>query len=152
MLLELLKDWVEFYPTVTTGNVSTGGSNNFNYYSYSQSTTDFPPLNIYQTEKSIELTIAIAGFGKEHIKVETEDEYLIVSGENSDLFTEKESEEKAVWIKRNIRKNKFSRAFKFPDSFFDYKNPKVTLKDGLLKILISKNKDLISAKKTIEIE
>lgn len=111
---------------------------------------DFPPMNIWQDENFIEIKMAIAGFAKEDIEIETKDQYLTISGKAEE--TSKYDEETGFYINHNLRKQSFSRTFKWSDNSFDFRNPEVSLKDGLLILLVKKDPSLISEKKKIEIK
>ncbi len=137
-LTDSFDDFVRFFSTPT-----------LNTYTYYQNTTNFPPMNIVieKNKKFIEMEIALSGFSKEQIKIEAEDEILIVEAEKPE-----EKYENVTYIKHNLKSNKFSRTFEFPDNYFDFRNPIVTFKDGLLRIRIEKNPDLVSEKRQIEIK
>jgi HSP20 family protein len=123
---------------------------NYFTYGYNQSKPTFPPMDIIQSkeDKFIEIKMAIAGFSKENIKIKVDKDLLIVKGE----IKPAEFTDEVVYIKQNLKAEKFNRAFKFPDNHFDYKNPKVTFKDGLLTIRIEKNPELVKEEKDIVIE
>jgi molecular chaperone IbpA len=119
------------------------------FYSYTQSNPVFPPMNIYESKdhKYIVFEIALAGFEKEDIKIHSEDEFLYISAEK-----EAKKYEDVYMFKNNLRTNSFSRAFEFPDKYYDFRNPKCSFKNGLLTVRIDKNPDLVSEKKSIVIE
>jgi HSP20 family molecular chaperone IbpA len=101
--------------------------------------------------------MAIAGFSKDNIKVETENNYLIVSGDISKDEAGNEiseyGDDEIIEIKNNLKVESFKRGFEFPiDTPFDYSNPKVSLIDGILKIRIERKPELIKEKKEIVIE
>lgn len=121
-------------------------------YDYHQLNPSFPPMDIVQdkTNKFIEIKMAMAGFKKEDIDMEARDNYLIVSAS----LTKNDSYKKddVVYVKNNLKAESFSRKFEFPDNAFDFRNPKVTYKDGMLIIWIERNPELSAKDKKITIE
>jgi molecular chaperone IbpA len=110
----------------------------------------FPPANIFyeNSGKYFIIEMAIAGFSKEDIQVVTEDEFLIVKGKK-----ENESDKgNFTYLSQALNTKEFERTFEFPNSYFDFHNPEVTLINGILTIKIGKNPELISEKKAIEIK
>jgi len=131
------KDLVEFYWAID------------NQLCYTQNSKNFPPMDIfYKKDKFVEIKMALAGFSKEDIEVESEDEFLLIKGK----LPEEKVDEDIVYLKTNLRSHEMSRTFKFPDNYFDFRNPKITMINGLLTIRIEKNPNLVSEKKKITIE
>lgn len=148
--LDYYYDWTKPYVTYPQ---------TYYYYSYTQTKPQFPPMKIVQDKMNryIEIKMAIAGFSKDNIKVETENNYLIVSGDISKDEAGNEiseyGDDEIIEIKNNLKVESFKRGFEFPiDTPFDYSNPKVSLIDGILKIRIERKPELIKEKKEIVIE
>jgi HSP20 family molecular chaperone IbpA len=97
-------------------------------------------------DKYVEMKFALAGFSKDQISVNSEDEYLTISAEKPE-----EDYSEVNVIKNNLKYNKFARTFVFPDDYFNFREPVCSFKDGILTVRLNKNPNLISPKKTIKI-
>ncbi|HUK06557.1 MAG TPA: Hsp20 family protein [Stellaceae bacterium] len=65
----------------------------------------YPPYNVEQTgENSLRLTLAVAGFGRDDLSVQVEDNQLVVRGKQKD-------EGERVYLHRGIAARQFQRAF-----------------------------------------
>ena len=65
----------------------------------------YPPYNVEQTgENSLRLTLAVAGFGRDDLSVQIEDNQLIVRGKQKD-------DGERVFLHRGIAARQFQRAF-----------------------------------------
>ena len=65
----------------------------------------YPPYNIEQIgESGLRITLAVAGFGREHLAVQLEDNQLIVSGRQTD-------DKNRVYLHRGIATRQFKRTF-----------------------------------------
>jgi HSP20 family molecular chaperone IbpA len=65
----------------------------------------YPPYNVEQTgESSLRLTLAVAGFGRDDLSVQVEDNQLVVRGKQKD-------EGERVYLHRGIAARQFQRAF-----------------------------------------
>lgn len=96
-----------------------------------------PAVNIKDTGKSFHVELAVPGYKKEDLKVNTDAGTLTVSAE-----TKKESEEeKNGYTRREFSSRSFERSFQLPDHA-DGDNVKATYTDGVLKLTIPKTKAL----------
>ncbi len=109
--------------------------------------SNYPPYNIRKAGKdNFLIEIAVAGFNRDHIQVEYEDNLLTVK--TKDI---KRSEEKAgdEVIHRGISQRSFARSFTIAD---DVKLNGAELKDGLLTISCEKIIPEMKKKRLIEIK
>ena len=90
--------------------------------------TNYPPYNIIKASKDkYAIELAVAGFNKNNIEVEFEDNLLTVRTKQ----IEKTVEEDGEIVHRGISQRQFSRSFTIAD---DVKVDGAELKDGLLTI------------------
>ena len=109
--------------------------------------TNYPPYNIRKAGKDkYAIEVAIAGFNKDDVEVEYEDNLLTVKTKNVKRTEEKESDEV---IHRGISQRSFARSFTIAD---DVKVNGAELKDGLLTISCEKIIPEIKKKRLIEIK
>ena len=105
--------------------------------------TNYPPYNIRKAGKdNFLIEIAIAGFNKDDVEVEYEDNLLTVKTKDVKRTEEKEGDEV---IHRGISQRSFARSFTIAD---DVKVNGAELKDGLLTISCEKIIPEIKKKKT----
>jgi len=100
--------------------------------------------NVSKNEKDWLLEMQVPGFKKEDIKIQIDNEYLVVSGENSD------KNESKNYTFREFKNEKFSRKFILPKNISE-EDIKAECKDGILTIQI-KEKIEENKKKYIEIK
>ena len=92
--------------------------------------SNYPPYNIRKTGKDkYAIEVAIAGFSKDDVEVEYEDNLLTVKTKKVDKAVEKDMDGEI--IHRGISQRSFSRSFTIAD---DIKVEGAEIKDGLLKI------------------
>ena len=109
--------------------------------------TNYPPYNIRKAGKDrYNIEIAVAGFNKNDVEVEYEDNLLTVKTKDVKRTEEKESDEV---IHRGISQRSFARSFTIAD---DVKVNGAELKDGLLTISCEKIIPEIKKKRLIEIK
>ena len=90
---------------------------------------NYPPYNIRRDGKDKHaIELAVAGFSKDDVEIEFEDNLLTVKTKRVDKTVEKDGSE---IIHRGISQRSFSRSFTIAD---DVKVNGAELKDGLLKI------------------
>ena len=107
--------------------------------------TNYPPYNIIKASKDkYAIELAVAGFNKNNIEVEFEDNLLTVRTKQ----IEKTVEEDGEIVHRGISQRQFSRSFTIAD---DVKVNGAELKDGLLTISCEKIIPEIKKKRLIEI-
>ncbi len=102
----------------------------------------FPRGDVYvEGDKGI-VELALAGFSKEQLSVQVEDNKLIISAKKCEE-TKKES--------RTLARRAFTETFCFGEDF-DLEKADVSFKDGLLRIEVPKIKQEPKALKSIEIK
>ena len=103
----------------------------------------YPPYNIERLgEDNYRITMAVAGFGRDDIKIESKDTTLTVRGEKAPADAERK------FLHRGIAERSFERRFQLAD------HVEVTgadLKDGLLHIDLKRNLPERMKPRTIEI-
>jgi len=110
--------------------------------------SNFPPYNIVKTGKNTyDVELALAGFSKDDIEVQYEDNMLTVKSKQKDEKSESKDEEGV--LHRGISKRWFSKAFTIAD---DVEVKGAELKDGLLKISMERIIPEGKAPRTIEIK
>ena len=96
---------------------------------FAGSGTNYPPYNIYNGSNSRTiLEVALAGFSKEELSVETERNVLTISANKS-------SKEEKKYSHKGISNKNFSRNWQLAD---DVEVESVDFKDGLLTITLMK--------------
>ena len=109
--------------------------------------SNYPPYNIRKAGKdNFLIEIAVAGFNRDHIQVEYEDNLLTVKTKDVKRTQEKEGDEV---IHRGISQRSFARSFTIAD---DVKVNGAELKDGLLTISCEKIIPEMKKKRLIEIK
>ena len=111
--------------------------------------SNFPPYNIVKTGKNTyDIELALAGFGKDDIEVQYEDNMLSVKSKEKDEKSESKDENGDI-LHRGISKRWFSKSFTIAD---DVEVKGAELKDGLLKISMERIIPEGKAPRTIEIK
>ena len=109
--------------------------------------TNYPPYNIRKAGKDkYAIEVAVAGFNKDDVEVEYEDNLLTVKTKDVKRTEEKEGDEV---IHRGISQRSFARSFTIAD---DVKVNGAELKDGLLTISCEKIVPELKKKRLIEIK
>ena len=109
--------------------------------------TNYPPYNIRKAGKDkYAIEVAVAGFNKDDVEVEYEDNLLTVKTKDVKRTEEKEGDEV---IHRGISQRSFARSFTIAD---DVKVNGAELKDGLLTISCEKIIPEAKKKRLIEIK
>ena len=109
--------------------------------------SNYPPYNIRKTGKdNYAIEVALAGFSKDDVEVEYEDNLLTVKTKDVKRTEEKEGDEV---IHRGISQRSFARSFTIAD---DVKVNGAELKDGLLRIACERIVPEHKKKKLIEIK
>jgi HSP20 family protein len=110
-------------------------------------THSLPAANVSETDKEYKIELAIPGFKKEEVKINLENEILIVSAESK---TEKEEKTKK-FTRKEFSYGSFSRSFQLP-KVANSDKIQAKYEDGLLKLEIAKKEEAITkAKKEIKI-
>ena len=109
--------------------------------------SNYPPYNIRKAGKDLyNIEIAVAGFNKNDVEVEYEDNLLTVKTKEVKRSEEKDGDEV---IHRGISQRSFARSFTIAD---DVKVNGAELKDGLLTISCEKIVPEIKKKRLIKIK
>jgi len=93
-----------------------------------------PSVNISDNQKSFEINIAVPGLKKKDIKIEVQDDCLVISSEKQ----YKNEEKSKNWIRKEYGYASFQRIFQLPENA----NPekiKAKMKKGILQITVGKN-------------
>jgi molecular chaperone IbpA len=110
--------------------------------------SNYPPYNIKKTGKdNYAIEVALAGFGKNDVEVEFEDNLLTVRTKQVDASDEKS--ENGEIIHKGISQRQFARSFTIAE---DVKVNGAQLKDGLLTIACERVVPEYKKKKLIEIK
>lgn len=91
----------------------------------------YPKVNVISTDDNIQIEAEIAGYAREDISVEVEDDVLSIVGKTAPT----EQTDKSVYLVRELKRSSFSRSFRLSEQL-DTNNVDATFKDGLLKIVI----------------
>jgi len=95
---------------------------------------NYPPYNIKKTDdNSYEIELAVAGFAKQNIKIDLEDDKLIVTGLTDGA--ENETKEDAMYLWKGIANRAFTRTFVLNDQV-EVKNAE--LLNGMLKVFLER--------------
>lgn len=103
--------------------------------------TFIPQVDVAETEKQFEVTVALPGLNKDDIDVSIENNVLTISGERE----HEKSENGRNYHRVETRYGRFSRTLPFPD-IIDSNKIKADYKDGLLHITIPKLKEKAAKK------
>ena len=95
-----------------------------------------PSVNISDNQKAFEINIAVPGFKKKDIKIEVQNDCLIISSEKQ----YKDEEKKKNWVRMEYGYASFQRIFQLPENA-NPENIKAKMKKGVLHISIAKNKN-----------
>ncbi|BAX79336.1 Hsp20/alpha crystallin family protein [Labilibaculum antarcticum] len=106
-----------------------------------------PSVNIADVDKAFEVSLALPGLDKKDVKIEIQNDSLIVSSEKQ---YEKEDKNKN-WMRREYAYASFQRKFQLPESA-DQDKIQAEMKNGVLLIKLAKKSDYIENKKQIVIE
>jgi molecular chaperone IbpA len=121
--------------------VTVGFDNIFDHFErmfeddfFSVPTVNYPPYNIVKTgENTYDVELALAGFSKDDIEVQYEDNMLNVRSKKSDKAENTDAD--GNMIHRGISKRYFSKSFTIAD---DVEVKGAELKDGLLKVSLER--------------
>jgi HSP20 family protein len=106
-----------------------------------------PSVNINDKGKKYELSLAVPGMDKSDIKIQVEDNCLIISSEKQ--YEKEESE--GIWMRREFGYASFQRMFELPADA-NANEIEAKLKDGILKINISKTSGKENEAKYIDVK
>ena len=106
----------------------------------------FPPADVYQLGNDWVIRMAVAGYTKDDIQVQVEDEQLIVKSTKAD--TEVKLPEGVKVIQSNISKRAFERRWQLSEGM---EVVDVVLQDGMLNIGVTKHTPEHKKPKTFDI-
>jgi len=102
-----------------------------------------PVTNVHETEKEFLLTMEMPGVDKKDVRVEIENDQIIVTGEKT------EKTETEGLLRREIRSEKFRRSFVL-DSAIDRDTIKARLENGILQVTLPKKAESVGRKIDID--
>ena len=106
-----------------------------------------PSVNIADANKAFEVNVALPGLDKKDVKIEVQNDCLIVSSEK-----QYENEEKNKnWMRREYGYASFQRMFQLPEAA-DEDKIHAEMKNGVLSIKVAKKAGYIENKKQIAIK
>ncbi|WP_035727749.1 Hsp20/alpha crystallin family protein [Eisenibacter elegans] len=115
--------------------------------SHNEEIATIPSVNIADENKAFEVSVALPGLDKKDVKIEIQNDCLIISSEKK---YEKEEKNKN-WMRREYGYASFQRMFQLPESA-DQDKVQAEMKNGVLSIKVAKKKDYIENKKQIAIQ
>ena len=111
--------------------------------SFDEQPDNYPPYNIERlTENEYRITMAVAGFGKEDVKIEVKENTLSIRGEKKDADKDR------TFLHRGIASRAFERRFQLADHV-EVRGADV--KDGLLSVDLEREVPERLKSRTIEI-
>jgi len=106
-----------------------------------------PSVNIADEDKAFEISVALPSLDKKDVKIEIQDDCLIVSSEK-----QYENEERNKnWLRREYGYASFQRMFQLPEGA-DQNKIQAKMKNGILSIKVGKKDNFIESKKQITID
>lgn len=106
--------------------------------------TFVPELNVYETEKEFEITLALPGMRKDDINISFENNTITISGER-----ELKEDEGTKYHRIESRFGRFERSLPLPN-VIDEENINATYENGVLTVTVPKIKE--KAGKKIEVK
>lgn len=107
-------------------NISDGTANNMDV-------ATIPSVNISDANKAFEVSVAVPGLDKKDVKVEIQNNRLLISSEKQ----YKNEEKNKNWIRREYGYASFQRMFQLPESA-DPETIQAEMKNGVLTIKVAK--------------
>lgn len=92
----------------------------------------FPKVNVMSFDDRIEIEAEIAGYNKDEVSVEVEQDVLSIVGKASQL---PEQTDKSVYLLRELKRSSFSRSFRLGEQL-DTDNIDAAFSNGLLTLTI----------------
>ncbi len=106
-----------------------------------------PAINISEDKKNYKIEIAVPGFDKKDIKIEFDNNLLIISSEKE---KEKKSSKKN-WLKQEYSYSSFCRRIPLPEGI-DENKIKAKIRNGVLTIKVGKQEGFNTVQKKIEVK
>jgi HSP20 family protein len=95
--------------------------------------SNFPAVDIWETDSDYHIDIAIAGFNKDEVQLELKENALLISAESNSEC----SNEGVKCLKKEIARRSFRRAVRFPEKV-DTEKIECSYKDGVINCHIGK--------------
>lgn len=95
------------------------------------SKASYPKVNVLSFDDKVEIEAEIAGYNKEDISIQVEDEVLSIVGKTQLA----EQTDKSVYLLRELKRSSFSRSFRLTDQL-DTDKVEASFHNGLLHITI----------------
>lgn len=111
-----------------------------------QPKTNFPKINVIETDDGYEVEIALAGFDKEDLSLEIKDNCFCIKATKK----EENSEESKKYLMKEISSKSFRRALSFPKKILT-DNIGCTYKDGIVSCVFKKEVEKAPEDSTIKI-
>lgn len=96
---------------------------------------NLPSVNLKESDNKLEIEMAVPGMKKEDLKVEIDNNMIIISSEKED--EKEESRKKGNYLKKEFHYQSFYRSFFLPD-YIDENKIEANYKDGILHVIIGK--------------
>lgn len=107
-----------------------------------------PAVNIKNNENEFEIELAVPGLKKEDFNIEVEENVLKLSVNKS----AENREENENYTRKEFSYFNFQRSFALPKDVVDTENVQATYADGILKVLLPKQKELKESVKKITVQ
>lgn len=115
--------------------------------SHKEANTTLPSVNIADEEAAFDLQVALPGLSKDDIKLEINNNVLIISAHK-----ENASEQKGVnWLRREFIQSSYYRAFALPPEA-DSERISAKMENGLLTIRVAKKKEVLPTSRIIKVQ
>lgn len=115
--------------------------------SNSEEISTIPSVNIADENKAFEVSVALPGLDKKDVRIEIQNDCLVISSEKK---YEKEEKNKN-WMRREYGYASFQRMFQLPESA-DQEKVQAEMKNGVLSIKVAKKPGYTENKKQIAIQ
>ena len=126
----------------TPGSIYIGGTSSL---ISSNTNNKFPPYDLFITDDEYRLTLAVAGYKKENIKISVDKAVLSIKG----VWPDETKNTKGTYVVGGIAKRNFDLQFKLGE-YVEVSSAKT--EDGLLTILLFKNTPDDKKPKVIDID
>jgi len=113
---------------------------------------NFPKIDLYSNGEEAIFLASVPGYKKEDLEVELVKNVLVISAKDSALESQLDN---MVKVHGEIKKSKFTREIALNEDVLDLKDVnklKISLEDGILKIVIPYNEDKIVKRNTLKIK
>lgn len=114
-------------------NLFRGWDLDMRTFSDMQPKSNFPKINVAETEEAYEVEVALAGFNKDDIALELKDNCLYVKADK----TEENSEENKKYLMKEISSRSFRRALNLPKKVLT-DSIECSHKDGVITCVLKK--------------